>query len=150
MDAYGTQRNPKSLKSFIARQPYKNLLHLLHLLHLPPYSPPWSVKLKLTALKNTTKSWIFMTRIFAMWANWFWILMALIFKPWITLQLLLGARNWKEERKAKVFWLHTRYVQFGPSLAAPNKDERQKRRKKSLSWSSFDGFQLKTWFPFCC
>ena len=53
MDAYGTQRNPKSLKSFIARQPYKNvhLLHL-HLLHLPPYSPPWSAKLKLSALKK--------------------------------------------------------------------------------------------------
>ena len=48
MDAYGTQRNPKSLKSFIARQPYKNLLHL----HLPPYSPPWSAKLKLSALKK--------------------------------------------------------------------------------------------------
>ena len=53
MDAYGTQRNPKSLKSFIARQPYKNLL--LHLLHLPPYSPPWSAKLKLSALKNQRK-----------------------------------------------------------------------------------------------
>ena len=49
MEAYGTQRNPKSLKSFIARQPYKNVL--LHL-HLPPYSPPWSAKLKLSALKN--------------------------------------------------------------------------------------------------
>ena len=54
LEAYGTQRNPTSLKSFIARQPYKNvhLLHLLHLLHLPPYSPPWSAKLKLSALKN--------------------------------------------------------------------------------------------------
>ena len=51
MDAYETQRNPKLLKSFIARQPYKNLLHL-HLLHLPPYSLPWSAKLKLSALKK--------------------------------------------------------------------------------------------------
>ena len=50
LEAYGTQRNPTSLKTFIARQPYKNVLHL-HL-HLPPYSPPWSAKLKLSALKK--------------------------------------------------------------------------------------------------
>ena len=50
LETYGTQKNPTSLKSFIARQPYKNV-HL-HLLHLPPYSPPWSAKLKLSALKN--------------------------------------------------------------------------------------------------
>ena len=48
MDAYGIQRNPKSLKRFIARQPYKNL----HLHLLPPFSLPWSAKLKLSALKK--------------------------------------------------------------------------------------------------
>ena len=50
----------------------------------------------------------------------------------------------KKLKRGKVFWLHTRYVQFGPTLAASNsqqkeneEDERQKRRKLS-----FDGFKI--------
>ena len=36
----------------------------------------------------------------------------------------------KKLKRGKVFWLHTRYVQFGPTLAASNSQQKEKKKMK--------------------